>query len=182
MTVAGPTSRCKGNTRARKHETVLLYLIGKEVPKRSVSDGQSLNGLSSTRGGRRKAPTRSTGSPESGGDPDLEAGGPKRIERQGASDTGNRIGKASTGRPSGLPVCRRPVTSAHDPSHPEREPCVAARFLSLPQGGWQFSPGSGDRAYGRLSAADTHPSPRDDSEQDHEHAKGGSCVCRYGIS
>ena len=36
VTVAGPTSRCKGNTRARKSETVLLYLIGEEIPKRSV--------------------------------------------------------------------------------------------------------------------------------------------------
>ena len=54
--------------------------------------------------------------------------------------------------------------------HPEREPCAAARFLSLPQGGWQFSPGSGDRArYGRLSAEDTHPSLSDDSYHGHEH-------------
>ena len=46
-----------------------------------------------------------------GGDPELAAGGPtKRKERQGVLDTGNRIGKALTGRPSGLPVCRRPVT------------------------------------------------------------------------
>jgi hypothetical protein len=45
------------------------------------------------------------------GDPNLAAGGPtKRKERQGVSDTDNRIGaqrlKALTGRPSGLPVCR----------------------------------------------------------------------------
>ena len=112
---------------------MLLYLIGKEVPKRSVSDGQSLNGLSSTRGGRRKAPTRSTGSPESGGDPDLEAGGPKRIERQGASDTGNRIGKALTGRPSGLPVCRRPVTSAG--SSAPRKGTVRRGLVSVPPTG-----------------------------------------------
>ena len=42
--VAGPTSRCKGNTRARKYETEMLILIGEKVLKRSVSDGQALTG------------------------------------------------------------------------------------------------------------------------------------------
>ena len=160
----------------------MLILIGEKVLKRSVSNGQALTGCRVREGVAARHLLVRPSLRSRSGDPDLEAGGPKRIERQGASDTGNRIGNALTGRPSGLPVCRRPVITAQGPLHPERGPCAAAWFLSLPQGGWQFSPGSGDRAYGRLSAKDTHPSPRDDSEQDHEHAKGGSCVCRYGIS
>ena len=42
----GQLPGAKGNTRARKHETVLLYLIGEKHTFRSPSDGDGLNGLS----------------------------------------------------------------------------------------------------------------------------------------
>jgi hypothetical protein len=38
----------KGNPGARKYEIVMLYLIGKAITKRSISDGHGLNGQSST--------------------------------------------------------------------------------------------------------------------------------------
>ena len=37
----------RANTRARKYETELLYLIGEKHTFRSPSDGDGLNGLSS---------------------------------------------------------------------------------------------------------------------------------------
>ena len=75
-----------------------------------------------------------------GGDPNLAAGEPmKRIERQGVDDTGNRIGRALTGRPSGLPVCRRPVEGVSPGIHCCITPLhIRSMRLSLPQGGWQF--------------------------------------------
>ena len=63
----------------------------------------------------------------------------KRIERQGVDDTGNRIGRALTGRPSGLPVCRRPVEGVSPGIHCCITPLhIRSMRLSLPQGGWQF--------------------------------------------
>ena len=83
-----------------------------------------------------------------GGDPELAAGGPtKRKERQGVSDTGNRIGKALTGRPSGLPVCRRPVTMP-PPCSPQGAHVAAYPIHASvpPKRGLTVSPGSGVRA------------------------------------
>ena len=131
--VAGPTSRCKGNTRARKYETEMLILIGEKVLKRSVSDGQALTGCRVREGVAARHLLVRPSLRSRSGDPDLEAGGPKRIERQGASDTGNRIGKALTGRPSGLPVCRRPVTSAG--SFAPRKGTVRRCLVSVPPTG-----------------------------------------------
>ena len=63
----------------------------------------------------------------------------KRIERQGVDDTGNRIGRALTGRPSGLPVCRRPVEGVSPGIHCCIMPLhIRSMRLSLPKGGWQF--------------------------------------------
>ena len=139
--VAGPTSRCKGNTRARKHETVLLYLIGEEIPKRSVSDGRGLNGLSSTRGGRRKALNRSPGSSEPGRRPRSRGRRANETHRT-RGPTGRTVGGGSLNGPNQR-LSHVPSTSHQRrvlaPRRGDRAP-LHDRYmrLSLPQGGWQF--------------------------------------------
>ena len=179
--VAGPTSRCKGNTRARKYETEMLILIGEKVLKRSVSDGQALTGCRVREGVAARHLLVRPSLRSRSGDPDLEAGGPKRIERQGASDTGNRIGKALTGRPSGLPVCRRPVTSAGSFCTPKGDRAPRLGFCPSHRGVGSFHRAAaiGQRDVGRW---DTHPGRSDDPKHGHEHAECGSCVCCHGIS
>ena len=118
---------------------MLLYLIGEEIPKRSVSDGRGLNGLSSTRGGRRKALNRSPGSSEPGRRPRSRGRRANETHRT-RGPTGRTVGGGSLNGPNQR-LSHVPSTSHQRrvlaPRRGDRAP-LHDRYmrLSLPQGGW----------------------------------------------
>ena len=160
----------------------MLILIGEEILKRSVSDGRGLNGLSSTRGGRRKALNRSPGSSEPGRRPRSRGRRANETHRT-RGPTGRTVGGGSLNGPNQR-LSHVPSTSHHSArSFAPRKGTVRRCSVSVPPtGGLAVFTGQRRSGLGRLSAVDTHPSLRDGSNHGHEHTECGSCVCCHGIS
>ena len=149
----GQPPGAKGNSRAQRYETEMLFLIGKVTTKCSVSDGHGLNGRSSTRGGRCKTPTRSPSSSEPGRRPQPRGWRANETHRTTGGRRHGQQDRESLNGPTQRLTCVSPTSRRCVPWDPLLHHAAAYPIHASvpPIGGLAVSPGSGVHDMGTAS-------------------------------